>query len=212
VSAATVKSEASEGRNSLDNVSVVSQPTEATVEKGVNTRHQHQVTTPMHERLEKQYSKRELTELRQIFSMFDTDNSGAIGAVELGEAIKRMTGLQPNGEELDELIAEVDENGDGEINFYEFCHCLSRSRAKQEAGNEETVKLCFDVFDQDGNGVIGEDEFIRVAKEVGGFSHELAKAVFHELDMEGLGFLNKNQFSAIVDDYLFSDLGSRSCE
>lgn len=52
------------------------------------------------------YSKEQLEEYLQLFSMFDTDGSGAIGSQELKEAIMSI-GLQANDGEIDNLIKEA---------------------------------------------------------------------------------------------------------
>ena len=59
--------------------------------------------------------------LRTAFNMFDQDGSGKIDASELnvllsGEDFKDVY----TPEQLTQAIAEVDENGDGEIDFNEF--------------------------------------------------------------------------------------------
>ncbi|KAI3421953.1 hypothetical protein GPALN_012491 [Globodera pallida] len=163
--------------------------------------------------LERLYSKSELHEYQQLFRMFDTDGSGAIGCEELKGAMLSI-GLQADDSEIERLIKEVDEDGNGEIDFPEFCQCMKRSQ--QSGGirggrlsNEEVARQCFEVFDQDCNGLITENEFIYVAKEVGGFSQQLAEFVFRELlGDSATGQLDQTRFSAIVDDYLFSDGGS----
>ena len=48
--------------------------------------------------------------------MFDNDGTGAITAKELG-VVMRQLGLNPTEKELTEMIAEVDEKGEGEIDF-----------------------------------------------------------------------------------------------
>lgn len=58
------------------------------------------------------YTKEELEEYRQVFVLFDTDGSGAIGSDELGEAMRSM-GMTPTEKELDNLIKEVDVDGNG---------------------------------------------------------------------------------------------------
>uniref|UniRef100_A0AC34QH62 EF-hand domain-containing protein n=2 Tax=Panagrolaimus sp. JU765 TaxID=591449 RepID=A0AC34QH62_9BILA len=150
------------------------------------------------------FSKDELDEYHQLFSMFDTDGSGAIGSDELKEAIKSF-GLQVNDSEIDRLIQEVDEDGNGEIDFAEFCDCMKKSQNLVKSTNEEIIRQCFEVFDQDKNGMITENEFKYVAKEIGEFSDELAEHVFHELDISSNGYLSPDQFAAIVEDYLLSD-------
>lgn len=56
--------------------------------------------------------------LRRAFRMFDKDNSGSIDADE----IKKIIGVGKNIDEAVwlEVLAEVDENGDGEVSFEEF--------------------------------------------------------------------------------------------
>ncbi len=51
--------------------------------------------------------------------MFDNDGTGAITAKELG-VVMRQLGLNPTEKELAEMIAEVDEKGEGEIDFQMF--------------------------------------------------------------------------------------------
>ena len=63
--------------------------------------------------------------LKTAFRMFDTDNSGKIDASELnnllsGEEFKDVY----TKEQLEKAIKEVDENGDGEIDFEEFMHMM----------------------------------------------------------------------------------------
>ncbi|KAI6183069.1 EF hand [Aphelenchoides bicaudatus] len=150
------------------------------------------------------YDEDELEEYRQLFLMFDTDNSGAIGNDELKKAILSL-GHQATDTEIDQLIREVDENGDGEIDFGEFCHCLHRSRTLQLASNEEFVKQCFAVLDQDQNGVISKNEFLYISKEIGGFSDDLAEKIFQQLDVSSNGYLSAGQFNAICADYMLND-------
>jgi calcium-dependent protein kinase len=55
--------------------------------------------------------------LQTAFQMFDTDKSGSISATELDA----MLGTEAmNSEEWADIIAEVDKNGDGEIDVKEF--------------------------------------------------------------------------------------------
>ncbi|VDM46471.1 unnamed protein product [Toxocara canis] len=151
-----------------------------------------------------EYTKSEVQEYKQLFSMFDTDGSGAIGNDELKQAMMSI-GLHTNDQEIDNLICEVDEDGNGEIDFAEFCACMKKSQSLVKTSNEEIVRQCFEIFDQDGNGVITESEFKYVAKEIGGFDEKLAESVFNELDISSNGHLTAEQFATVVDDYLLSN-------
>ena len=54
-------------------------------------------------------------EFQAAFDMFDTDGGGDISTKELGQ-VMRMLGQNPTREELDEIIEEVDEDGEPRIN------------------------------------------------------------------------------------------------
>jgi Ca2+-binding EF-hand superfamily protein len=58
-------------------------------------------------------------ELRDAFAVFDTDGSGSIDRKELKKLMKKLGQALTEGE-LDAMMDEVDENGDGEISFEEF--------------------------------------------------------------------------------------------
>ena len=53
----------------------------------------------------------------------------------------------------------MDADGNGEIDFEEFCACMKKSQSIVKSTNEELIRECFEIFDQDGNGVITENEF-----------------------------------------------------
>ncbi|VDL71893.1 unnamed protein product [Nippostrongylus brasiliensis] len=150
------------------------------------------------------YTRKELKEYRQLFNMFDTDGSGAIGNEELKQAMFSI-GMHANEAEIDNVIREVDADGNGEIDFEEFCACMKKSQSIVKSTNEELIRECFDIFDQDHNGIITESEFKYVAKELGDFTEELAEKVFREIDVSANGHLSADQFATVVEDYLLSD-------
>lgn len=57
-----------------------------------------------------------IPEFKAAFDMFDTDGGGDISTKELGQ-VMRMLGQNPTREELDEIIEEVDEDGEKLLNL-----------------------------------------------------------------------------------------------
>lgn len=56
--------------------------------------------------------------LKAAFKMFDKDDSGYISGDEVKESLIRIQKF--SDDEINEIIGQVDENGDGEISFEEF--------------------------------------------------------------------------------------------
>ena len=64
--------------------------------------------------------------MRTAFNMFDMDGSGSIERQELIQILQSedMAGVVPK-DELIKYMNEVDTNGDGEIDFEEFCEMMA---------------------------------------------------------------------------------------
>uniref|UniRef100_A0A914S4N1 EF-hand domain-containing protein n=1 Tax=Parascaris equorum TaxID=6256 RepID=A0A914S4N1_PAREQ len=58
--------------------------------------------------------------------------------------------------EILEIINEVDIDGNGQVEFPEFCVMMKRIMKETD---QEMIREAFRVFDKDGNGVITEQEF-----------------------------------------------------
>lgn len=56
--------------------------------------------------------------------MFDKDNSGTISPDEIKEVLGFNSDV--SSEQIDSIIKEVDINGDGEIQFDEFCQMMKK--------------------------------------------------------------------------------------
>uniref|UniRef100_A0A3B3B7P1 EF-hand domain-containing protein n=1 Tax=Oryzias melastigma TaxID=30732 RepID=A0A3B3B7P1_ORYME len=65
-------------------------------------------------------------ELRDAFREFDSDGDGQISLGELREAMRKLMGQQLKHCEIDEILRDVDLNGDGEVDFEEFVRMMSR--------------------------------------------------------------------------------------
>ncbi|XP_058822567.1 neo-calmodulin-like [Topomyia yanbarensis] len=77
-------------------------------------------------------------ELRDAFRVFDKHNRGYITASDL-RAVLQCLGEDLDEEEIEDMIKEVDVDGDGRIDFYEFVHALGEPEDSQENDDEEEV-------------------------------------------------------------------------
>ncbi|XP_065104090.2 calcium-binding protein 4 [Paramisgurnus dabryanus] len=66
-----------------------------------------------------------LRELRCAFKQFDSDGDGRITFEELKESTKTLLGEKLKKGELEEILTDIDLNGDGNVDFDEFVMMLS---------------------------------------------------------------------------------------
>jgi calmodulin len=65
----------------------------------------------------------------QAFSLFDKDGDGTITTKELG-TVMRSLGQNPTEAELQDMINEVDADGNGTIDFPEFLSMMARKMVR----------------------------------------------------------------------------------
>ncbi|KAM0949470.1 putative EF-hand domain-containing protein [Dioscorea sansibarensis] len=58
-------------------------------------------------------------EMERIFKRFDTNGDGKISPAELGEALRTLGST--NSDDIQRMMGELDTDGDGYIDFKEFC-------------------------------------------------------------------------------------------
>ncbi|GFR80901.1 calmodulin [Elysia marginata] len=66
-----------------------------------------------------------ISEFKEAFSLFDKDGDGTITTKELG-TVMRSLGQNPTEAELQDMINEVDADGNGTIDFPEFLTMMAR--------------------------------------------------------------------------------------
>ena len=77
----------------------------------------------------------------------------------------RSLGQNPTEAELQDMINEVDADGNGTIDFPEFLTMMARKM--RDTDSEEEIKEAFKVFDKDGNGFISAAELRHVMTNLG---------------------------------------------
>lgn len=100
-------------------------------------------------------SEEDLQEFREIFNLVDTDKGGSIGTDELARLMETL-GIQTTPEELKLMVSEIDENGNGEIDFEEFVQVMCRKVNTDYTADE--VRKAFKIFAGDA-----QDGCIRIA-------------------------------------------------
>ncbi|KAJ3863874.1 calmodulin [Lentinula novae-zelandiae] len=139
-----------------------------------------------------QLSEEQISEFKEAFSLFDKDGDGTITTKELG-TVMRSLGQNPTEAELQEMVNEVDVNGDGTIDFPEFLSMMARKM--KDIDSEEEIKEAFRVFDKDGNGFISAAELRHVMTNLGEkLTEEEVDEMMREADQDGNGTIDYNEF------------------
>merc|ERR1712048_1402790 len=97
----------------------------------------------------------QIAEFKEAFALFDKDSDGSITTSELG-TVMRSLGQNPTEAELEDMINEVDVDGNGTIDFPEFLTLMARKM--KDTDTEDELKEAFRVFDKDSNGYISAEE------------------------------------------------------
>merc|ERR1712193_11743 len=111
-----------------------------------------------------QLSDEQMDEIREAFNLFDGDQSGAIDVREL-KAAMRALGLEVKNEELKKMVADVDNDGNGTIEFAEFLQMMTGKMGEKDT--REDIEKVFKLFDDDNTNKISFRNLARVAEELG---------------------------------------------
>ena len=129
----------------------------------------------------------QVEELKEAFSLFDTDGSGSIDAKEL-KAAMRALGFQVKKADVRKMIADIDKDDSGTIDFQEFVDMMTGKMSERD-GKEEVAKV-FALFDHEGAGKIGFRDLKRVVTELGeSISDEEMREMIEEADKDGDGYV-----------------------
>ncbi|KAB0399372.1 hypothetical protein E2I00_017535, partial [Balaenoptera physalus] len=132
------------------------------------------------------------SEFKEAFSLFDKDGDGTITTKELG-TVMRSLGQNPTEAELQDMINEVDADGNGTIDFPEFLTMMARKM--KDTDSEEEIREAFRVFDKDGNGYISAAELRHVMTNLGEkLTDEEVDEMIREADIDGDGQVNYEEF------------------
>merc|ERR1719469_268181 len=84
-------------------------------------------------------NEEEIDEIREAFNLFDTDGSGTIDPKELKTAMQSL-GFEAKNQTIYQMIADIDKDGSGEIDFEEFLDLMT-ARMSDKDTREDIYKV-----------------------------------------------------------------------
>nr|ABF21065.1 calcium sensor cameleon D2cpv [synthetic construct] len=168
--------------------------TQSALSKDPNEKRDHMVLLEFvtAARMHDQLTEEQIAEFKEAFSLFDKDGDGTITTKELG-TVMRSLGQNPTEAELQDMINEVDADGNGTIYFPELLTMLARKM--KDTDSEEEIREAFRVFDKDGNGYISAAELRHVMTNLGEkLTDEEVDEMIREADIDGDGQVNYEEF------------------
>lgn len=143
-----------------------------------------------------QLTEEQIAEFKEAFALFDKDGDGGITSVELGQVMRKL-GNTASDEEIKNMIAQVDIDGNGTIDFSEFLVMM----AKQVKGtsHDQELRDAFNYFDKDGNGTISREELKQVMAMLDeNLTDDELAAMIKEADVDGDGEVNFEEFKGMM--------------
>lgn len=150
-----------------------------------------------------EFSRKEIDVFSMTFRDFDLDGSGSIDIRELGIAMKKM-GQGASPEKLKKIIDDVDDNGNGEIEWVEYLQIMRNfypyklkefeeqfmvpAKAYPEFERDDILVFveAFRDFDLDGSGDIDVHELKSAFDQMGqGCSEEKLKQIINDVNDHG---------------------------
>ncbi|XP_075241919.1 neo-calmodulin-like [Convolutriloba macropyga] len=144
-------------------------------------------------------SEEEVSEYQTAFSLFDEDGDGTITTKELG-TIMRQLGMNPSEAELQEMVDEVDEDGNGEIDFDEFLSMMMKKM--KETDHEEDYRQAFQKFADvhSGGYYVSPESLKKVMASLGErLTHEEVEEMMRMADTNQDGLLHYEEFRDFLD-------------
>lgn len=104
-------------------------------------------------------SKDQLDECRKLFTIFDVNGDNKISSRELGSALRGLR-INISEAEVKELIAQVDANQNGSLEFAEFCKLYAEHLGNML--NLEKLMSTLAAFDKNATGAVDPQELKQI--------------------------------------------------
>lgn len=159
--------------------------------------------------------------LARYFTVYDVDDDGKVGLRDFERVLENVRVLHglaagsPRDQTLSEAFLQrwealrdsADTNQDGGVDlteWFDYWSVVIEDDDRYDSEVASIASMLFGIFDTDGDGVIGPDEFCDYYN-VYGLSVALARQVFLDLDADGDGAMSLLEFMDVVHQFFRGD-------
>ena len=142
--------------------------------------------------MEDQLTEKQIAYFKEAFNLFD--KNGFIGSSELSSVLRSLGQIHTEAE-LQEIISEIDSDGNGSIDFPEFLSLMAR-KMKDNNNVKGDIHEIFKVFDKEGNGFISVAELSHMMTNLLGenLTEVEVEEMIIEADVDGDGQVSYEDF------------------
>merc|ERR1711990_1118528 len=141
-------------------------------------------------------TEEQMEEIREAFGLFDADASGMIDVRELNAAMRAL-GFEVKNEELKKMVTDIDNDGNGTIEFGEFLEMMTGKMGEKDTRGD--IEKGFKLFDDDNTNKTSFRNLARVAEELGeNIDDEELQDMINQADRDGDGEINIDEFYRIM--------------
>ena len=138
----------------------------------------------------------------KLFNQIDINGDGKINKQELLKGLQSKMNSSTLEQDVEQIYKNIDMDNNGYIEYEEF---VRAAVSKEKFLSENVLRYAFRYFDKDNSGEITFDEIEEVFKESISDKdkvHESLKKIINEVDTNGDGVIDFNEFAAIMKKML----------
>ena len=141
-------------------------------------------------------SEKEIAEIKEVFDLCSNEN-GEISALDLKKSIKLILKVDLDEKSIGKIINEVDEEGDGILDFPEFLSLIAKKKINVDF--EKELNDTFNSFDESNNGLISAEQLYKIMVKFGeNVTLEEVRLLIQEFDNDNDKLINYEEFAKMM--------------